>query len=244
MRIPIEKMSFTDFNEWITNAEYKALELIDIGPEEKREFRGDMIFEILLKATNESVHYSYTEENAKEIVKESLFKIALSSDGKLIPPELSKIAKSYKSFAVIRKHLSKELSNMVLEELRSNWLEDEDVTDYIQKRGEDLRHLLIGAGTYGTKQPHRPADLLLNCILYKCHLAFERKSLYKRNNKIAEFINALYNREIFPSTTGAELVRKRINYLFKTKSEERLEKQWQEIFKYPSSRFGLRFDLK
>ena len=70
MRTPIEKMLFTDFNEWITNAEYKALELIDIGPEEKREFRGDMIFEILLKATNESVHYSFTEEKAKEIVKE------------------------------------------------------------------------------------------------------------------------------------------------------------------------------
>ena len=237
-----KKSIFTDFNDWLMSVDEKAIELIAIGPEETREYRGDVIFEIVLRATSESMHYSLTSDDAREIAEKSLFKNALLSRGELIPEEIGKLSESYRLLSSIKEYLSDKLTKEITKELKHKWLKDRDVKKYLKKLEKIIHLLFIGVEEYKTKEPHRPSDLLLNGILFRCHVAFERKSFYSRNNKIAEFINILYNKEIFPSKSGAELVRKRINYLFRTKSEARMQKQWLEIFKYASSRFGLQFD--
>ena len=222
----------------------KAIELIAIGPEETREYRGDIIFEIVLRATSESIHYSHTSDNAKEIAEKTLFKNVLLSSGNLIPKEIGKLSEAYRLLSSIKEYLSEKLTEEITKELRGRWLEDKDVKKYLKQLEKEIHTLFTGVGEYKTRGPHRPADLLLNGVLYKCHLAFKKENYYSKNIKIAEFINTLYNREIFPSKSGADLVRKRIDYLFRTKSEKSMEKQWREIFKYVSSRFGIRFDLE
>ena len=239
-----KKFIFTDFNDWLMSVDEKAIELIAIGPEETREYRGDVIFEIVLRATSESMHYSLTSDDAREIAEKSLFKNALLSRGELIPEEIGKLSESYRLLSSIKEYLSEKLTKELTKELKRKWLKDRDVKKYLKQLENEIQALFIGIGEYRTKKPHRPSDLLLNGILYKCHVAFERKSFYSRNNKIAEFINILYNKEIFSSKSGADLVRKRINYLFRTKSEKSMEKQWREIFKYASARFGYQFDLE
>lgn len=237
-------MKFTEFDEWLTSVNQKALELIDIGPKQTREYRADIIFEIVGRAISESLHYSRMGDNAKEIASKALFKSVLMNDGRSIPKEIRRMSESYKSLAKLKNNISEKLANNITVELEEKWLKDPDVKSFLKKLEKDIHDLFIGVGEYKTRGPHRPADLLLNGVLYKCHLAFKKKNYYSKNIQIAEFINTLYNREVFPSKTGGDLVRKRINYLFKTKSEESMEKQWKEIFKYASSRFELRFDLE
>jgi len=236
-------MIFTDIDQWLVSVDEKAIDLIDLGPAETWDERGDIIYDIVVRATSETLHYSYTKDNVKEVAEKSLFKSVLISGGKLIPKEIDKISESYKLLTSIKKYISENLANKIAIELKRQWLKDKGVQKYLKKLEKDIYSIFLGVGEYETKNPHRPADLLLNGILYKCHIAFEKKSFYSKNNKIAEFINTLYNKEVFPSKSGAELIRKRINYLFKTKSEKSMEEQWNEMFKYRSSRFGLRFDM-
>ena len=239
-----KKFIFTDFNDWLTSVDEKAIELIAIGPEKTREYRADIIFEIVGRAISEALHYSHMSDNAQEISKKALLKSVLMSEGRLIPKEIRKMSDSYKTLAIMKNNISEKLTNNITMELEVKWLKDPDVKSFLKKLEKDIHDLFIGVGKYKTRGPHRPADLLLNGVLYKCHLAFKKENYYSKNIKIAEFINTLYNREVFPSKTGGDLVRKRINYLFKTKSEESMKKQWKEIFKYASSRFELRFDLE
>jgi len=239
-----KKFIFTDFNDWLTNVDEKAIELIDIGPDDTRESRSDIIFEIVLKATSESLHYSHMGDNAKEIAKKALFKSVFKNEGRLIPKEIRKMPESYRVLAQLKNNISDKLTSEITMELEQKWLKDPDVKRFLKKLEKDIHDLFIGVGEYKTRVPHRPADLLLNGVLYKCHLAFKKKNYYSKNIKIAVFINTLCNREVFPLKSGGDLVRKRISYLFRTKSEKNMEKQWSEIFKYESSRFGIRFDLE
>ena len=239
-----KKLIFTDFNDWLTSVDEKAFELIDIGPDDTSEYRADIIYEIVIRATSESLSHSNTSDNPKEIANKALFKSVLISKGRSIPKEIRRMSESYKTLAKLKNNISEKLTNNITMELEEKWLKDPDVKSFLKKLEKDIHDIFIGVGEYKTRGPYRQADLLLNGVLYKCHLAFKKQNYYSKNIKIDEFINTLYNREVFPSKTGGDLVRKRINYLFKTKSEESMEKQWKEIFKYASSRFELRFDLE
>ena len=239
-----EKTKHKDFNDWLSSVDQKAIELIDIGPDDTRDYRSDIIFEIVLKATCESLHYSHMSDNVKAIARKALFKSVLMSEGRLIPKEIRKMSESYRTLAKLKNYISEKLASIITVELEEKWLKDPFIKSYLKMLEKDIHDLFIGVGEYKTRGPHRPADLLLNGVLYKCHLAFKKENYYSKNIKIAEFINTLYNREVFPSKSGADLVRKRIDYLFRTKSEKSMEKQWREIFKYVSSRFGIRFDLE
>ena len=239
-----EKTIYKDFNVWLSSVDQKAIELIDIGPDDTREYRSDIIFEIVIRATSESLHYSHMGDNAKEIAKKALFKSVLMSEGRSIPKEIRRMSESYKTLAKLKNNISEKLANNITIELEQKWLKDPDVKSYLKKLEKGIHDLFIGVGGYKTRGPYRPADLLVNGILYKCHLAFKKKNYYSKNIKIAEFINTLCNREVFPSKSGGDLVRKRIDYLFRTKSEKSMEKQWNEIFKYAIYRFGTGFDLE
>ena len=162
----------------------KAIELIAIGPEETREYRGDIIFEIVLRATSESIHYSHTSDNAKEIAEKTLFKNVLLSSGNLIPKEIGKLSEAYRLLSSIKEYLSEKLTEEITKELRGRWLEDKDVKKYLKQLEKEIHTLFTGVGEYKTRGPHRPADLLLNGVLYKCHLAFKKKNYYSKNVKI------------------------------------------------------------
>ena len=239
-----EKTIYKDCNDWLASVDQKTFELIDIGPKQTREYRADIIYEIVIRATSESLSHSNTSDNAKEIAKKALFKSVLVSEGRSIPKEIRRMSESYKTLAKLKNNISEKLTNNITMELEEKWLKDPDVKSFLKKLEKDIHDLFIGVGGYKTRGPYRPADLLVNGILYKCHLAFKKKNYYSKNIKIAEFINTLCDREVFPSKSGGDLVRKRIDYLFRTKSEKSMEEQWREIFKYASSRFGIRFDLE
>ena len=141
-----KKFIFTDFNDWLTSVDEKAIELIAIGPEKTREYRADIIFEIVLKATSESLHYSHIGDNAKEIAKKALFKSVLMSEGRSIPKEIRRMSESYKTLAKLKNNISEKLANNITIELEQKWLKDPDVKSFLKKLEKDIHDLFIGVG--------------------------------------------------------------------------------------------------
>ena len=225
-----------EFTNWVRLIDQTADNLINLGPKKKRRKRSDAIKEIVETLKQNSLFFVTHLKDPRSFAEAAVFQFALLGKGNLLPEKLSEFVKSFQAYKTLKRYISEEIAQIILKRLKEFWRKDPAVLEHIQTIEQSMKKMYKGVLPVKEKVPRRRKDLFLDGLLIQCHLAYDKDIPYGGNGRVAEFVNAVYSEEIFPLDTGAERVRKRIEYIIEnadgeTENEkyDSLERQWREV---------------
>jgi len=216
-----------EYVDWLKKVEESADALIENGPKETRAKRSKAIKAIVSKVKMRSVFYVTYMKDLSSFADEAIFKLAQKG----LMKEHNEFQESLQAYNLLNAYLSKDMSIAVLNELKGHWLKDRVIKRQILTIEKNMRKLYKGVRAVKVKVPRRRKDLFLDSLLIQCDLAFDKTVPRGRNGKIAYFVNAVYGKEIYPNKTGAERVRKKIDYILKTAKGATLDKQYSSLIR-------------
>jgi len=216
-----------EYSDWLKEVEESADALIEIGPKETKAKRSKAIKAIISKVKTRSLFYVTYMKDLSSFAEEAIFQLAQKG----LMKEHKEFQESLQAYKILNPYLSEEISTAVLKELKGHWLKDPVIKKRILTIEKNMRKLYKGVRAVKVKVPRRRKDLLLDSLLIQCDLAFDKTVPRGRNGKIAKFVNAVYGEEKYPNKTGAERVRKKIDYILKTAKGDTLDKRYSSLIR-------------
>lgn len=216
-----------EYVDWLKKVEESADALIENGPKETRAKRSKAIKAIITKVKMRSLFYVTYLKDPSSFAEEAIFQLAQKG----LVKELKEFQESLQAYKILNAYLSEKISTAVLKELKGYWLRDPAIKKQILTIEKNMRKLYKGVRAVKVKVPRQRKDLFLDSILIQCDLAFDKTVPHGRNGKIAKFVNAVYGEEKYPDKTGADRVRKKIDYILKTAKGDTLDRRYSSLIR-------------